>query len=234
MPIDDGQRFIFKAIKSHRLKTDTFMCYLFSSKFIADKVVLDAACGTGFGTFFLAQEAKEIWGVDFFEEVVDYSKKNYSRANIKFLTGDLLNFKLPDNFFDVITSFYTLEQTDDPKLLLDNFRRALKPDGLLILSTPNKKVVSPFRKEPIGKFNKFEFYKKDLEKMFADKFEVEWYGQRCAFSPYANYFVRRFIRLIEIVFKKNFHFFGHRESCDIKPLNFWRQPKGFIVILRKK
>lgn len=233
MPLDDGQRFIFKAIKSYRVKTDALMCYLFASKFIADKVTLDAACGIGFGTFFLAQEAKDVWGIDFSAEAIDYAKKNYSRENIKFLTGDLLNFKLPDVFFDVITSFYTLEQVNNPEQLLDNFRRALMPDGLLILSTPNKKVVSPFKKKPIGEFNKFEFYKKDLEKMFADKFKIEWYGQRCVFSPLTNYFVRRFVRLIEVVFKKNFDFYGRRESCDIKPLNFWRQPKGFIIVLKK-
>ena len=47
----------FRLLKSNRIKADTFARYLFASNFVADKVVLDAACGSGFGTFFLAQEA---------------------------------------------------------------------------------------------------------------------------------------------------------------------------------
>ena len=106
MSFGQGQQFIFKVIKSNRIKADTVNRYIFASNFAADKVVLDAACGGGFGTFFLAQEAKEVWGIDQSDQAVDYAKKNYQRDNIKFYCGDLLNFNLPKNFFDVIVSFH--------------------------------------------------------------------------------------------------------------------------------
>src|SRR3989344_4989982 len=182
MSLGSGQRFVFNLIKSNRIKADTFARYLFASNFVADKVVLDAACGSGFGTFFLAQEASTVQGVDFSEEAIKYAKENFSRNNITFTAGDLLSVSLPENFFDVIVSFHTMEQTSDPKLFIDRLSRSLKSGGVIILSTPNKKIVSPYSSNPMGKFNNFEFYKKDLVKIFSNNFQVEWFGQRNAFS----------------------------------------------------
>lgn len=234
MSFGEGQQFIFKVIPSNRVKADTISRYLFASDFIRDKLVLDAACGSGFGTFFLAQEAKEVWGIDQSSEAIAYAKKNYQRDNIKFYCGDLLNFNLPNNLFDVIVSFHTIEQTSNPKKILDNFFLALKNNGILIISTPNKKIVSPYHHQPIGKFHKFEFYKNELENILSEKFAIEWYGQRSTSKFIANYFVRRFIRFLELLLKRDLGFFGRRESFEVKPLKFWQEPKDFVIILRKK
>src|SRR3989339_2196620 len=102
MELETGQRFVFKAIKSNRIKADTLTRYVFASTFVNDKVVLDAACGSGFGTFLYAQEAKSVWGIDFSKETIEYAQKNYQKENIKFSSVDLLEAELPKNFFDVI------------------------------------------------------------------------------------------------------------------------------------
>jgi len=204
MSLGSGQRFVFNLIKSDRIKYDTFTRYLFASNFVSGKIVLDAACGSGFGTFFLAQEAKEVWGLDFSAESIDYAKRNFSRGNTKFEVVNLLEGDLPEDFFDTIVSFHTLEQTENPQKFLERLSRALKPGGTMILSTPNKKIISPYRVEPMGKFNKFEFYKKDLEKILPKNFSVSWFGQRNTFFLFANFFVRRLIRLSEIISRKNF------------------------------
>ncbi|MFA6254834.1 MAG: class I SAM-dependent methyltransferase [Patescibacteria group bacterium] len=234
MSFGQGQQFIFKVIESKRVKADTVSRYLFASDFVRDKIALDAASGSGFGTFFLAQEAEEVWGIDQSDQAIDYAKKNYQRDNIKFYCGDLLNFDLPKNFFDVIVSFHTIEQTDNPKKILDIFSASLKNEGILIISTPNKKIVSPYHQQPIGKFHRFEFYKKELKNILSDKFEIKWYGQRSTSKFIANYFIRRFIRLSELLLKRDFGFFGRRESFEVKPLKFWQEPKDFIIILTKK
>lgn len=46
-----GQSFLF-GNSSNRIKIDVIAKYLFASFFIKDKIVLDIACGSGFGTFF--------------------------------------------------------------------------------------------------------------------------------------------------------------------------------------
>lgn len=43
----------------------------------------------------------------------------------------------PDNHFDAVTMWEVLEHLDDPRLILQEIYRILKPDGILALSTPN-------------------------------------------------------------------------------------------------
>lgn len=226
-----GQRFEFD--QSPRIKFDTFIRYIFASNYVANKKVLDAACGIGFGTFLYAQEASEVWGIDSSKEAIEYALKNFNRHNVFFEIGDLLQIPLASKHFDVIISFHIIEQLYNPQLFLERLHRFLKDDGIIILSTPNKKIVSPFTKEPIGKFNKFEFYKRDLEMLFKGGFKAKWYGQRNTFFLFANRIVRRFVRLLEIILRKEFGLYGSRESYEIKPLRWWRVPKDFVIILKK-
>lgn len=229
-----GERFLLGG-SSNRTKADAVVKYLFASFFTREKKVLDIACGSGFGTFFLAQEAHEVEGVDVSSDAVEYAKNNFSRDNIKFQVGDALTYQYPNNYFDTIVSFQTIEHLDDPKKFLELLKNALKDDGSIILATPNKKIVSPFTKEPIGEFHKFEFYKKELNKIVEEAgLKAKWYGQRSTFKPLAWWLIRRSVRLLEILLKKNFGFYGVRESYQVVPLKFWHEPKDFMLILTKK
>ncbi len=227
-----GERFLFGG-SSNRTKIDALVKYIFASFFVRDKKVLDIACGSGFGSFMLAQEASEVLGLDLSPEAINHSNENYKKENLKFIIGDAENNELPKDYFDIIVSFETIEHLKNPEKFVEQLRQSVKKEGMIILATPNKKIVSPFNKEPIGKFHTFEFYKKDLEKMFKDKFATKWYGQRCTFKPLANFFIRRFIRLIEVLFNQKFGFYGGRESYQILPLTFWRESKDFVVLLKK-
>ena len=228
-----GERFQLGG-SSNRTKADAIVKYLFASFFTRGKVVLDIASGSGFGTFFLAQESAKAIGVDISQEAVGYAKDSFCRSNLVYEYGDAANYVYPEKYFDVIVSFQTIEHLNEPNIFLESLGKALKDDGMIVLGTPNKKIVSPFTKEPIGEFHKFEFYKKDLEKMFEDKFQAKWYGQRCTFKPLAWWLLRRSIRFLEIILNYNFGFYGVKESYQIKPLKFWHEPKDFIIILTKK
>ena len=235
MELNNQKRFVFKSTESKRVKFDTFTRYIFASTYVKDKTVLDAACGSGFGTFFYAQEAKEVVGVDNSIEAIDYAKNNYQRENIRFINDDLIKTdKLAKNYFDVIISFHTMEQTTDPATFLNKLFDMLKDDGTIILSTQNKRIVSPFIKGTSLDCNNFDFTKQDLEKLFSNKFNIEWFGQRCTFKPLTWFPVRGVIRLLEKILNKKFGFYGARESYQIAPLKFWQEPKDFIVVLTKR
>jgi len=228
-----GERFLFGG-SSNRTKIDSLVKYIFASFFTRNKRILDIACGSGFGSFMLAQEASQVTGVDISAESINYAQGCFVAPNLKYRVGDAVSVQLPLKYFDCIVSFQTIEHLDSPGDFLDNLSQVLKDDGLIVLATPNKKIVSPFTTEPIGKFHKFEFYKRDLDKMFTHKFNAKWFGQRSTFKPFANYFVRRGLRVFEIMFNKKFGFYGARESYEIVPLTFWREPKDFIILLTKK
>lgn len=107
---------------------------------IKDKIVLDIACGSGYGTNYLAaQGAREIIGADIDEDSIKNNQVKYPERNIKFQVADALNLSFESNKFDVIVSLETIEHfTADQQIkLLQEFRRVLKEDGLLIISTPN-------------------------------------------------------------------------------------------------
>src|SRR5579871_3821901 len=112
--------------------------YQFFGKYCAGKDVLDAACGAGFGSHYLAATgAASVLGVDIAQEAVDYATRQYSHPCLRFALGDAQALDRLNAQFDVIVSFETIEHVPEPAKLVESAYRALKPGGLFICSTPN-------------------------------------------------------------------------------------------------
>lgn len=108
-------------------------------------VVLDVACGLGYGAAVLAANsaAAEVLGVDLGDDAIAYaSAVTGSRwPQTRFRAGDAcaLGF-LADASIDLVTSFETLEHVPDPAALLRELARVLKPSGRILVSVPNQWV----------------------------------------------------------------------------------------------
>ena len=76
--------------------------YIFASDLVKDKKVLDAACGTGYGTALLAQTAQKVCGIDISEEAISYAKSNYSAKNVDFTVANIEKLPFENDFFDVV------------------------------------------------------------------------------------------------------------------------------------
>ena len=105
-------------------------------------VVLDAACGLGYGSAILATgtHATRIHGVDLSENAINYARALYGATDPKltFSAQDATRLpQLADASIDLVVSFETLEHLPNPDLLLREFARVLKPGGLFIGSVPN-------------------------------------------------------------------------------------------------
>lgn len=106
--------------------------------------VLDLACGTGFGSDMIAQKIRgKVVGGDIAADAVEECKKQWKKPNLDFRVMDGTKLEYPDNYFDKIVSFETIEHTGQFREMIREFARVLKPGGLLILSTPNRQVSSP-------------------------------------------------------------------------------------------
>jgi ubiquinone/menaquinone biosynthesis C-methylase UbiE len=103
-------------------------------------VLLDGACGTGYGSDILKKaEPASIAGVDIAADAVSYAQKHYGSAICSFQVQDVSELTgFPDGRFDAVISFETIEHIDRPLRFLERAQAVLKPGGLLILSTPNK------------------------------------------------------------------------------------------------
>lgn len=144
--------------------------YLFAVSFCKNKKVLDAACGIGFGSYLLAQKARFVTGIDIDRSSLAHAKKHYHNDRLSFELKDATDTGFPSQFFDVITSIETFEHI--PKELADKFigelKRLLKPEGLLIISTPNHDVYSRIShtKGHVNELNVDDFFA-HLSKYFA-------------------------------------------------------------------
>lgn len=107
------------------------------------KTVLDAACGSGYGTRILSMVAKDVVGWDIDSKTIDYALKNYSAENNRFYVQDLNNIEKNNlrekgivGSFDSVVSFETLEHLENPTKTLNEFKKIMIPGGVLIASVP--------------------------------------------------------------------------------------------------
>lgn len=144
--------------------------YELARKYIGNSdIVLDCASGNGFGGSILSDFCKEIICGDIDDEAINDGLLKYSYIkNLKFIKLNAIDTKYENDFFDVIVSFETIEHLD-PNLLLSEFKRILKPGGLLILSTPqNSHGFIPICAEHIREFSYI-----DLKNLISDFFEIQ-------------------------------------------------------------
>lgn len=117
--------------------------YFFAAQAVKGKIVLDIACGEGYGVEYIAnQGAKEVIGIDVNEQTIAHAKKKYKKDNLTFFVGDAEKIPLKDGSVDMIVSFETIEHVRKYKEFIKETKRVLKKEGVVIFSTPNKDVFS--------------------------------------------------------------------------------------------
>ncbi|KKQ74273.1 MAG: Glycosyltransferase, group 2 family protein [Candidatus Woesebacteria bacterium GW2011_GWB1_38_5b] len=140
--------------------------YLFASQFVKTKQVLDVACGSGYGaSILLHYGAKKVVGIDHSKDTINHAKKYYQEPGIAFLKAEAHSLPFDDGFFDIVTTFETIEHLKSQEKFLIEIKRVLKKEGLLILSTPNGLVYK--KGNP---FHKKEFSPKELSKLLSKHF----------------------------------------------------------------
>lgn len=98
------------------------------------KKVLDVGCGTGNFALKAAKMGAHVLGIDFAEEAIKIAKKTRKHPNLTFENIDVTNVK---ERFDIIVSIGTLEHMDEPYKILKKLKSHLKPNGKIIITTPN-------------------------------------------------------------------------------------------------
>lgn len=157
--------------------------YVLIRDWVAGKVVVDAACGEGYGSAFLAECAAHVTGLDVSAEAIDHARQTYAaRANLEYVTASVTSIPLADASVDVVVSFETIEHLVEQEAMLDEFRRILKADGILLLSAPNRPVYSDaqnYRNE----YHVREHDRAELQALLAPRFsQTRWFGQRLQFN----------------------------------------------------
>ncbi|MGE5648485.1 MAG: methyltransferase domain-containing protein [Acidobacteriota bacterium] len=121
--------------------------YAFASRLTAGKRVLDAGCGSGYGSAELARTARAVVALDIAGDAVREARAEYCRPNITHLTASCAALPLADASIDVAVVFEVIEHIPEWQEFLREARRVLVPGGVLVISTPNKDYYADTRRE---------------------------------------------------------------------------------------
>ncbi|WP_051293598.1 glycosyltransferase [Pseudoduganella violaceinigra] len=172
-----GERFI--PTEQGKIRLEHYHRYATILEMVAGKVVLDVACGEGYGSAMLSQSAATVTGVDISAEAVRHAANTYRlRDNLRYQQGSATALPFADASFDVVVSFETIEHLAEQEEMLAEIRRVLRPEGFVVISSPNRPVYT----EESGEHN--EFHVKELDFVEFDTLlkarfpAVQYYGQR--------------------------------------------------------
>ena len=152
--------------------------YFFAREFCRDKDVLDVAAGEGYGSAYLGQVARSVVGIELSGKTVEHANLSYRRHNLNFYQGDARRLELPDGSFDVVTSFETIEHFFAQEDFLNEVCRVLRPDGKLIISSPDRDVYS-FTGSGVNPFHVKELSRQEFGGLLTARFaHCDLYSQR--------------------------------------------------------
>ncbi|MCL5778964.1 methyltransferase domain-containing protein [Limibaculum sp. FT325] len=95
--------------------------------------LLDVGCGSGAALERMARLGWECEGIDFDEKAVDAGRAR----GLTIQVGSLEHQRYPDQSFDAVVMNHVLEHVPDPRLLIRECYRILKPEGQFVCITPN-------------------------------------------------------------------------------------------------
>jgi GT2 family glycosyltransferase/glycosyltransferase involved in cell wall biosynthesis/SAM-dependent methyltransferase len=155
--------------------------YFYAAEWAAGKSVLDIGCGEGYGCSLLAEKATKVVGLDADPTTVAYAAATYARPHLHFIAG--LAEAIPiggEHVFDLVVCFETIEHLDRDQqaACAAAIKRLLKPDGLFLVSTPDKQLYN--RGQPQGNpFHRHEFTRDEFAGYLQNTFaSVHLLGQK--------------------------------------------------------
>jgi SAM-dependent methyltransferase len=158
--------------------------YRFASENLEFTRLLDIACGSGYGVAMLSSGGWVV-GVD-----LDRDALRSARDAGPVLAADGCRLPFPDDAFDAVVTFETIEHLDQRDAFLTELLRVLVPGGSFVLSTPNALYSRPVDGRPRNPFHVFEYAPEQLSSAL-DRFDdVCLQGQcisdRFAISPFED------------------------------------------------
>ena len=139
--------------------------------------VLDIACGEGYGSYMLSQVAKSVIGVDIDGPTVSAASAKYLSSNLRFTQGSCSAIPAPDSSVDLVVSFETIEHIAAQEGFLDEVARVLRPDGMLLISSPERDAYQQTRGSSANEFHEKELSLSELDALLKKRFanvQLSW------------------------------------------------------------
>lgn len=141
--------------------------------------VLDVGCGPGFYTRYLVNSGCQVTAIDFSKEYIKQAK-SYVGNKAKFIVADATSLPFKNNYFDKLLLSEIIEHVQDYKSVLSESARVLRPNGIAVVTTPNKLSYMNFAyklKRVLKKYkyneHVIEFSPRQFTNIIAEYFVIE-------------------------------------------------------------
>ena len=156
--------------------------YEWAAQMCRDLTVVDAACGTGYGSAMVHQAgARQVYGYDLSPAAVGEALAQYPGRGLDFNQADVAELPLEDAAADVFVSFETIEHLPDEHGLLREAVRVLRADGVFLCSSPNRAITNPgtaITDRPFNPHHCREYTPAEFDALLRHYFgDVAWLGQ---------------------------------------------------------
>ncbi|MET0466191.1 MAG: class I SAM-dependent methyltransferase [Chitinophagaceae bacterium] len=147
--------------------------------------VLDIASGEGYGSNLISTVAAHVTGVDISAQSVQHANEKYQHSSLIFKEGSTSKIPLEDNSVDIVVSFETLEHHDEHQQMMNEIKRVLVPNGVLLLSSPERSIYKS--RDPENPYHIKELTLNELKSLLGSSFKnVQIYDQRFVFGSLIN------------------------------------------------
>lgn len=154
--LDAPDRFVPEQGQGQLIEVEQVSRYLWAAQAATGRLVLDAGCGTGYGSRLLAAGgAREVIGIDHARTVLDVAADEMPES-VRLQIGDLRKLEFEEDKFELIVCFEVLEYVEDPLTVLDELVRVLSTGGLLLISSPNRGLHQPGNPYHLNEFTPAE------------------------------------------------------------------------------
>jgi 2-polyprenyl-3-methyl-5-hydroxy-6-metoxy-1,4-benzoquinol methylase len=100
---------------------------------VANGIFLDVGCGAGGSLAAMRDRGWRTYGIDFDKKAIEVAKNH----GLECATGGLLEQNFPSSYFDAVLLSHVIEHVPNPREIISECYRILKPGGTLSLITPN-------------------------------------------------------------------------------------------------
>jgi 2-polyprenyl-3-methyl-5-hydroxy-6-metoxy-1,4-benzoquinol methylase len=143
--------------------------YAFAEQLAQGKIVLDVACGSGYGARVLARQASRVLAFDIEPAVVSRLSADEAVENLELLAARAEQVPLRSGVVDLVTAFEVIEHVQHPEELVREAARVVRPGGIVLISTPNKAVYTDAR-DYRNAYHVKEFYREEFLELLRSNF----------------------------------------------------------------
>ena len=131
---------VIRFVERRRLQRTAWECNR-----LRPKRILDMGCGAG--NLLGLLKGEEIVGIDLSDFLIHKATlRHKDKPHIKIQKGNIEDLHFPDDWFDFIICSEVLEHVRDPKIVLTEIHRLLKPNQYMVVTVPNENLINQTKK----------------------------------------------------------------------------------------